>query len=149
MPQAEPTYCNKADMIERYREGRLAEITGDPDSEVIDDTELNAAITDFASRMNVHLRRRYPDLPFTRDDLYLRSLNCRGSYFTLKQQLPEGLTEDERKEWVKVLAELADISSGKITIDSEDAASPGSFSANPRLFGRARRYPDAPIGRLP
>lgn len=142
MSTTEPTYCNSNDVIDEYGNERIAEITGDPHGEQTG-YKVAKAIVKFASWMNPRIRVRYPDLPFDRDHIFLRSLNVEGAFYELKKATPAGLTEEEEKGWKAVIKELDKIADGSNELKAPDSGkSAGSFSTNQRLFGLARRRPD-------
>lgn len=149
MTLVNPTYCTQADIEVRYRSEKLAELTGDPDGIVVNANEVDKAILDYASHMNAYLRLRFDDLEAIDEHPLLNALNVEGAWLTLRKWQPHGLSDDERLAWERLEKQLKWLADGTLFLSAEQAdAQAGEFRANPRLFGRARAFPETTFRRV-
>jgi len=141
------SYCTIEHITARKGTRKVAELTGDPSGQAVDEAEVLSQIEDFAERMNSSIRVHYPDLPFGDDQLFLRGLNIEGAYLQLERDGDRGWTEDMRKEWKMLLDDLDGIAQGKKELRTLDSKSikkktDGFFTSNRRLFKRNSLSPE-------
>lgn len=150
MSLVNPTYCSQADIENRYRTDKLAELTGDAEGQTVNAVEVEKAIMDYASTMNAYLRLRFSDLNELVGHPLLNAMNVEGAWLKLKSWQPQGLSEEDKLAWDRLKKQLEWVSQGSLFLNAEQMESEkGKFSANPRLFGRARQFPDTTGKRFP
>lgn len=144
-PPAEMAYCTQADIKATYDAKVLAQRTGDPTGETINETKLQAAIERAADRMRPYVEMRYGDHDFGTDEPYLMGINVEYAMIELNRDKPAGLSETDREDQLQLIALLKDIAHGGVllkipvpgetgnTIDPDEA-----WRSNPRLFTRNR-----------
>ena len=133
------TYATKQNMIDRYAEQLLIELTDrvDPALNVINDTVLNGALADADALINSFIGRRY-DLPLASTPPVLTQPAAAITFYTLHR----GRHSDEtRKAFEDAMAFLADLSSGKAVLDvggTEPQSAPAQAvsDASDRTFTR-------------
>ncbi len=106
-------YATLQDMITRYSERRLVELTDrfDPPSEEIDETVVTKALTDASDLIDGYVRTTY-SLPLTETPAVLRGLTEAIAFFLLYEEP----TDEARKRYLEAVATLRDISAGRVKL---------------------------------
>lgn len=130
-------YCTRQDMIDRYGEQELIELTDDNDSGAINDTVLTQAIDDAEAEINGYLNKY--SLPLSVVPRNLLRANCDiARYFLYDDISDEKVTE----RYNAVIKYLIKVSEGKINIGpaangEKPQTSNGAFvQSGGRIFGR-------------
>lgn len=132
------TYATKADMLERYAESDLRQLTDrdPPYSDAIVDAVLDRALADADEEIDAYLRPRYR-LPLSASSPVLTRIACRLAYHGLHRNLP---SEEVAKARAEALMQLGQIRDGKLDLGL-DAIEPAErvgegarHEAAPRVF---------------
>ena len=149
-PAAEPippdavSFCTPADVEARFDGTALAQRTGDPTGQALDQTKLTAAVDDFAALMAPYVAGRYPGVDFGTAEPTLNAINTEGAYIELGKRKPLGLTDGERQDRRALFRQLEQIAAGHASLVVPETADPDAgfvdvddaWRANPRLMGR-------------
>lgn len=122
-------YVTKSDLIARYGEEQLVQLTDRAGAGEIDDTVLNAAIADVEAEINAHLTGRY-SLPLSEVPKVLTRAAATIAYGELHTlDVPEAIAQ--RVKWARGL--LKQIGAGEIKLGDAngDGAAPAVTSAGP------------------
>lgn len=135
------SYCSNQNIIDRKGLQRIAELTGDPQGETVNQARVTLVKEEFATRMNNAIRKSYPTLPFDETNAYLNGLNIEGAYLILERDKENGWSDDQRADWKLIMKDLEDIANGLMDLRTEtddeiNEQAEGSFSTNGRLFNR-------------
>lgn len=122
-------YVTKADMIARYGEDQLIQLTDRANVGAIDDAVLDAAIADVDAEVDSHLQGRY-SLPLTEVPKILTRAAATIAYAELHTlELPEAAAN--RLKWARGL--LEQLSKGTIQLGDAngDGAAPAVATSGP------------------
>lgn len=133
-------YAAKADMLQRYGEKELIQITdrAEPYQDVINDDILNNALDDASAQIDLHLAGRYA-LPLATVPPALVDMCCTAAWYRLNRGR---YTDEMRKDYEDVLQQLENIASGKVKLElgggtePQSAAAIAKVSAPDRIFNR-------------
>lgn len=134
------TYATKADMVSRFGEKELAQLTNRVNGKTIDDSVVNQTLADTDSIINGYLAERY-SVPVQSQDTQLVRCACDIARYYL---FSDKLTEVVRQRYEDAIALLKDIQRNKyqlVDAISSVATSAGSindasfFTAQKRVFG--------------
>jgi len=121
------TYATKQDLVDRYTETELAQLTDEEAGEVIDDTVMNKALADTDAEIDSYLQGRYT-LPLASTPPRLNLAACRIARFHLYKDKP---TEHVRQAYDDEIAWLKLVAAGKISIGpAEEGESEAPPSGN-------------------
>jgi phage gp36-like protein len=136
------SYCTKQNLIDRFGEGELIQLTDRTGAGVINDTVLNQAIGDADGEINGYLAGRY-DLPLASVPPVLVLKACDIARFYLYDEAVPDIVKTRYENaiaWLKGVAK-GDISLGLDTGSAEivSSGSPEMQSAG-SVFGRDNSY---------
>ena len=109
-------YCTKDHVLTAYGQEQVASVTGDPAKQQTDTDKLEAAIEEYGSYMEQHVRSQHPDNPFDEEHDFLRGLNVEGAWLTLQKRTPGGASEDVRKDLKRLDGVLMQVATGQIDL---------------------------------
>ena len=115
-------YATQADMVTRFGEEELAQLTDRVNGEVIDASVLTRAIEDAETEINGYLAKRY-SLPLNSTPPILQRLACDVARYYLHD---DRVTEQVRNRYTDVVKLLRSIASGEVMLESASA-----LAANP------------------
>lgn len=107
-------YCSKQDLIDRYSESELIELTDRIGLSTINDDVLNQAISDASVEMNLYIQRFNFDL--ANFPAVLKPLACDITRYRLYD---EQASEQVNKRYLAAIKTLQAISKGEISIGSD------------------------------
>lgn len=130
-------YCTQQDMIERFSEVELIQLTDRNDVNDIDADVLDRAIERGASDVDGYCRGRYV-LPLSPVDPMIASINADLARFYLYDDAP---SDTVQKRYDQAMKSLRDISTGLIKLSAVLLTSGGStgsvqFDSGERVFTR-------------
>jgi phage gp36-like protein len=135
-------YCAKQDLIDRFGEGELIQLTDRTGAGVINDTVLNRAINDADGEINGYLASRY-DLPLAGTPPVLTLKACDiARYYLYDEAVPDVVKE----RYASAIRWLELVAVGKITLgldtDGAEITSAGlpEMQSAGSVFGRDNRY---------
>lgn len=130
-------YAAKSDMLERYEELELIQLTdnAEPYTGEIVDSILNNALNDASATIDLYLGGRY-DLPLAQTPAALVDLCCTLAFYRLNRGR---YTEDLRKDFDDTMRILEQISQGKIKLD-QGGDEPKSAAAIAEVDGPNRTF---------
>lgn len=132
-------YATAADMINRFPEQRLVELTDD-DAAAVDVDRVSQALADASAEIDTYLARRYT-LPLDRPAPVLIPAACDIAYWRLMSFQPQATTEDAARRYKGAIALVTAIGAGDAELFADgQAAGPGASAAivsgPPRTFSR-------------
>jgi len=142
------SYCTKQDLIDRFGETELIQLTDRPDPETgavtgaIVDAVLNPAIQDAKDEINGWLAGRY-QLPLATVPEVLRRIGCDIARYYLYEQT---VTDQVRKRYEDAVKFLACLGKGTISLGVDLEGQAGSdrplpeMQSAPGVFGRDNDY---------
>ncbi len=132
-------YVTKADMIARFTEVKLVEVTdrADPPTDAIVDAVLDKAIADAGDMIDSYIGRRYT-LPLSSIPSVLSRHAAIIAFYYLTGEIH---SDQMRKEFEDSKSWLTDVSTGKAVLDAAGiipASAPAEavVDAPPRMFSR-------------
>lgn len=133
-------YCTVQDMIDRFGEGHMIELTDRVNLGIIDDGVMDRALTDAQSEIDGYLAARYP-LPLASVTPVLVRVAADIARYYLHDQAATDLVVER---YNAAVALLRNISSGKVTLGLPEAATPTTsntviMESDGRVFGRGNR----------
>lgn len=133
-------YCTVQDMIDRFGEGHMIELTDRANLGIIDDGVMDRALSDAQSEIDSYLAARYP-LPLASVTPVLVRLTADITRYYLHDQ---AATDQVVARYKAAVALLRDISSGKGTLGLPEADTPTTsntviMESGGRVFGRGNR----------
>jgi phage gp36-like protein len=135
-------YCTKQDLIDRFREGELIQLTDATGAGVINDTVLNQAIGDADGEINSYLAGRYAlPLASVPEVLVLKACDM-ARYYLYDEAVPDIVQKryDNAIAWLKLVAK-GDISLGLDDAGAEmDSAGLAEMQSAGSVFGRDNSY---------
>ncbi|MCB1833935.1 MAG: DUF1320 domain-containing protein [Geminicoccaceae bacterium] len=133
-------YATIQDMLDRFGERRLLDLTDRDGNGAIDAAVIDLALADADALIDSYVGRRY-GLPLDPMPAVLRQIAVDIAFFRLQ---PATVSEDVRKRYEDAQAFLQDFGAGKATLDvagisSEQAATGGPAAiTQDRIFSRDR-----------
>lgn len=130
------TYATQQDLIDRYGDTELIQLTDENRVGAIDATTVARALADADAEMNGYLAVRYT-LPLASTPLVLTRFACAIARYLLHDQ---AATEQVEKDYKNALAFLKSVSEGKVDLGlnavNQSTASAGGaqYKANDRVF---------------
>ncbi|MDP7142686.1 MAG: DUF1320 family protein [Alphaproteobacteria bacterium] len=132
-------YATKADMLKRYEEQELIQLTDyvKPFTEAIVDSVLDQALADASATIDLYLHRY--DLPLADIPPALVNMACLLAFYNLNRNR---MTDEIRQDYADVMKSLESIAAGKIKLDSggeepKSAAAIAQVDGPNRIFNRA------------
>lgn len=133
-------YATQADLVTRFGERRLIELTdrSNPVPETIDAGVVAAALADAAGLIDSYVGQVLP-LPLPSAPAALTAIACDLAWYRLRG---EGAAEDspERKAFEDAIAWLKRVAAGEVSLEPEGAAAASDsdvrFAAPDRVFSR-------------
>jgi len=131
-------YCTAQDMIDRFGEPELLQLTDRAGVGVIDDQALGLAINDASAQIDGYLAGRY-ELPLATVPTILVSLACDLARYQLYDIRATDSVEKRRDD---AIAYLKDVATGKVSLGLSSggvAATPSDgaqMQSGGRIFGR-------------
>lgn len=126
-------YASVADLVERFGETEIIELTDLEGTGAIDTAMAEQALTDASAEIDGYLAARYR-LPITADTPRLLSLLCTD---IARYRLQRGVSTDQaRQRYEDALAKLKGIARGEVNLP---LATPPPASAEPRVVSGAGR----------
>lgn len=132
-------YCTRDDMISRYGQEELVQLTDRSRIGAVDDTELSAKIADAGAEIDGYVGTRYT-LPLSPVPLALVRVACSIAWFHLHRFERPDYVKDEYKNAVRFLEA---VSAGKVSLGADAAgaqpaaASGADMEGGGRVFGRS------------
>jgi phage gp36-like protein len=132
------TYCTQQDLITRYGQDELIQLTDKQNLGQLDTDVINSAIADADSIINGYLGSRF-SLPITPIPRSLVRIGCELSRYYLYENLAPDEVNDRYKQAIQM---LKDIAAGKMSIGiSAEGTKPTSentaqFETGGHVFGR-------------
>jgi phage gp36-like protein len=109
-------YCSKQDLIDRFGNDELVQLTDDANTGVINDVVLNQAISDASAEMDGYLASRY-QLPLANQPQVLKPLACNITRYLLHD---ESAGDQVTKRYDAAIKSLVNISKGIISLGLTD-----------------------------
>lgn len=109
-----PVYASLADLLARFREEELIQLTDDAGNGSIDEAKVAQALTSADATIDAHLAAAY-QLPLARVPGILTDLGCAIARFNLYRDAPPELVG---KNHDRAIATLRDIAKGIVKIDA-------------------------------
>lgn len=130
-------YATKQDMIDRYGEEPLIELTdrADPPEGVIDDAVLDAALIDASATIDGYIMRRY-ELPLSGVPLVVKGHCMTIAWYRLHRGVH---TEETRADYNDALGFLRELSTGMALLDV-GGTEPASANAQVRAVSSGRTF---------
>ncbi|MBK67918.1 MAG: hypothetical protein CMP22_07280 [Rickettsiales bacterium] len=130
-------YATKADMLKRYEEKQLIQLTDnvEPYTDQIVDSILDGALNDASATIDLYLGGRY-DLPLSQTPTALIDMACRLAFYRLNR---DRTSEEMRLDYTDVIKTLEQISQGKIRLDV-GGEEPKSAAAIAKVDGPNRTF---------
>jgi phage gp36-like protein len=132
-------YCTKQNLIDRFRESELIQLTDEAGAGVIDDAVLNEAIGDAAGEIDSYLTGRY-DLPLASVPPALVLKACDMARYYLYD---EAVTDIVQKRYDNAIAWLKLVANGTISLGLNgagaemDSAGQAEMQSAGSVFGRS------------
>ena len=101
-----PTYCTSQDLIDRYGEEELIQLTDRTGTGAIDQSVLDQAIADAAAEIDAHLAFRY-ELPLTEVPAALTRIACEITRYQLYDDAPLDAVKDRYDNALRFLRSVA------------------------------------------
>lgn len=137
------TYAAAQDMIDRFSEQQLKEVT-DPDAESIRAEALDRALEDASDEIDGYLEGRYR-LPLPNPPRSLRIIACNIAMYRLLTLRQIDVMEDQRKRYEDAIKFLRAVSTGDINLGLtpadqtvQPAGGPAMREGPARTFSRDR-----------
>jgi len=133
-------YCTRQNMIDRYGEQELLQLTDRDNLGVIDDQVLDQAINDASAQVDGYLAGRY-ELPLSTVLPILIGLSCDLARYQL---FDIGAPENVEKRRDDAIAYLNSVATGKVSLglsSGGQAATPSDgaqMQSDGRVFGRGK-----------
>lgn len=130
-------YATKQDMIDRYSERELIELTdrAEPYTDAIVDTVLDKALADAGIEIDSYIARKY-DLPLASTPPMLNRHACTIAWYILHR----GRHPDEvRDQYKDALSWLKDVADGRVELDVAGSR-PDSAPADARVEGPDKTF---------
>jgi phage gp36-like protein len=135
-------YCAKQDLIDRFGEGELIQLTDRTGAGVINDTVLNRAINDADGEINGYLAGRYA-LPLASTPPVLTLKACdMARYYLYEEAVPDVVKE----RYANAIAWLKGVAKGDISLGLDGAGAETDSAGLPEMqsagsvFGRDNSY---------
>jgi phage gp36-like protein len=130
-------YATVADMVERFGETELIQLSDRDQTGAINDALVKAKLADADAEIDAYLAGRY-SLPLPTVPTVLRRLACNIARYNLYDDRAIDQAENMYKDAVAFLKLLAD---GKVQLGlSEDGAAPPSTTDVPRFYTTPQRF---------
>ncbi len=131
------TYCTQADMVTRFGEEELAQLTDHNwEDGRIDDTVVARAIADAAGEIDARLAKRYP-LPLASVPAFLTRAACDIARYYLYQDRVTEIVQERYRNAIKLLDGIA---AGQTALGLESTQAPqdgpAEITSRDRLFDR-------------
>jgi phage gp36-like protein len=101
-------YATVADVLARYDQDLVAQLTGDPKGQAVDETMLGVHLGDADSEIDDFLATRF-ELPLTDVPPSLVSIACDIAIFRLQGLRPRGDVKESRERYEAALKRLAKV----------------------------------------
>jgi phage gp36-like protein len=137
------SYCTRQDLIDRFGEDELVQLTDRQGSGIIDDATLTRAIADADDEINAWLSGRYA-LPLAVVPSALARVACDIARYYLYDDAMIDLVENRYKqaiEWLKA------VGSGRINLVTTNDAAAGPLSG-PVVQAPAQTFTDTLLAKL-
>lgn len=130
-------YATKQDMIDRFGEEPLIELTdrADPPAGVIDDAVLDAALIDASALIDSYIARRY-ELPLAGVPLVVKGHCMAIAWYRLHRGR---VTDETRTDYTDALTFLRELSTGMALLDI-GGTEPASANAQVRAVSSGRTF---------
>lgn len=112
-------YCTKQDLIDRFGQDELVDLTDRDSTGMIDDTVLDQAISDASAEMDGYLASRY-QLPLVNIPQTLKPLACNIARYKLYD---EQASEQVTKRYDAAIKFLFSVSKGEISLGVDGSGS--------------------------
>jgi phage gp36-like protein len=123
-------YATQDDMVTRYGEEELIQLTDRVNVEVIDASVLTRAIEDAETEINGYLTKRY-SLPLSSVPPILQRLTCDIARYYLSG---DRTTEQVRNRYTDVIRLLKSIASGEVMLEGASALASNPVGVNGAMF---------------
>lgn len=131
-------YATAQDMIDRFGERPLAEVTTDV-GDTPDTAKLDLALSDASNLIDGYLQARYA-LPLNAVPAQLQLHACNIAFYQLLAARPTGDIEDVRKRYDDALAYLLKVSMGKISLGLAEDQAPATEHGGLKVAGPIKRF---------
>ena len=131
-------YANKADMLARYEEKYLVQLTDreEPYQDIIVDDVLDAALNDASAVIDGFIGRLYK-LPLADNPPLLIKICCVMAYYNLHRGMADDEVKADRKDQMGILDKIAQ---GKMDLFNTSQSEPKSAPADARVDGPPRIF---------
>jgi len=126
-------YCAKADILDLLEEQKLAQLTDDENTGVVNDARVDKAIADACGEIDGYLGARYP-LPLAVTPAVVRKCAVDIAVYNLFSRTI-GAPEERRDRYKDAVAILVNISKGVISLGGADPDGTPKPSEAPRMSG--------------
>jgi phage gp36-like protein len=133
------TYAVKQNLIDRFGETELAQLTDRDAGEVINDATLNRSLEDADAIINSYLQTRYT-LPLASVPPRIVEVACDIARYKLFE---DRVTDIVRQRYVDAIAWLKDVAAGKASlgldaagVETESESGTVDYEANDRVFNQ-------------
>lgn len=134
-------YCTKADLVERFGEKELQELTDEATGTVTSDDEVTAACSEASSEIDLYVGRRYP-VPLVSPDAVVKKWACALARLALWGERA-GVDSTVRTAAEDVLKVLKDIANGIAILPGAASASGAAPVTAAGLTERTQNFPDS------
>lgn len=134
-------YCAKDDLVERFGEKELAQLTDEATAAVISDVEVAAACNEASSQIDMYVGRRYP-VPLASPDAVVKKWAVALARLALWGERA-GPDSSVRADADAVLKVLKDIAKGDAILPGAAAASPAATATAAAMTERTQHFPDS------
>lgn len=134
-------YCAKDDLVERFGEKELAQLTDEATAAVISDVEVAAACNEASSQIDMYVGRRYP-VPLASPDAVVKKWAVALARLALWGERA-GVDSTVRTAAEDVLKVLKDIANGIAILPGAASASGAAPVTAAGLTERTQNFPDS------
>lgn len=131
------SYATRADMIDRFGEDELIQLTDRSGAGVIDDTVLDRALADADAEIDGFLQARY-SLPLSHVPALIVRIACIIARYNLYEDMA---TDEVRRRYEDATRMLKSISRGEINLGVSETTGPATTSG-PVTTTRTRTFTD-------
>lgn len=131
------SYATKQNLIDRFGQTELAQLTDRVNGTTIDDTVVNRALEDADAMINGYLQARY-SLPLSSVPPMLVTVACNIARYQLFE---DRVTEIVRQRYEDAIAWLKDVAAGRVSLgldaagaETETEGGVVDYKANDRVF---------------
>lgn len=129
-------YAAKQDMIDRFGEDELIQLTDRNNAGVIDDAVLNGALADADAQIDPYLASRY-SLPLAGTPVVIKRVACNLARYFLYD---DAATEQVQKAFDQGISFLKSISKGEVSLGLDDGGAAPTTADNAEMQSGGRIF---------